>query len=82
MSNEQKQNQEVKKAERKAKGQKRAATFKVTRKQGSKRVFTAVNKRAKRLTADLHGDITGDALRIISKTYRVLESPSLKKISL
>lgn len=60
----------------------RAATFRVTRKQGSKRLFTAVNKRAKRLTADLHGDITTDALRIISKTYRVLESPSLKKITL
>lgn len=61
---------------------KRAATFKVTHKQGSKRLFTAVNKRAKRLTADLHSDITADALRIIAKTYRVLESPSLKKIAL
>lgn len=59
----------------------RAATFRVTNKQGNKRVFTPVNKRAKALTAAVDGVITIANLRgVASLGVRVLESPSLKKI--
>ena len=60
---------------------KRAATFKVLSKQGGKQLFEAVNKRAKRLT-DGQKEITTKELKKLTKQYRVLESPSLKRIPL
>lgn len=61
----------------------RAATFRVTAKQGNKRVFTPVNKRAKKLAQVAGGELTTTNLRGIKALgYRVLESPSLKAIKL
>lgn len=62
----------------------RAATFRVITKQGGKRLFTPVNKRAKKL-ALVTGEstLTSKNLKgIKAMGFRVLESPSLKKISL
>jgi len=61
--------------------QPRAATFRVTSKQGNKRIFTPVNKRAKRYAAIAGTELTLKNLRAIKNLgIRVLESPSLKKI--
>lgn len=61
---------------------KRAVTFRVISKQAGKRIFAPVNKRAKALTQAVDGAITVANLRGLAKNYRVLESPSLKKITL
>lgn len=72
------------KTSEKTKAHARAATFRIIEKQGGKRLFAPVNKRAKKL-ALVTGEntLTAKNLKGIKEMgFRVLESPSLKKISL
>lgn len=72
------------KTSEKTKAHARAATFRIITKQGGKRLFAPVNKRAQKLSL-ITGEttLTAKNLKGIKEMgFRVLESPSLKKISL